>query len=311
MYDFTKQCWFLTGPTASGKTTVGIELAKMLNAEIISMDSMAIYRGMDIGTAKPTAEQRALIDHHLIDIRNPNELYSVADYLQAAERCAREIIARGRTPLFVGGTPLYLKAMLRGLFDGPPADPGFRREILAELDRVGSESLHQRLSQIDPLSAARLHTNDVRRIIRALEVYRATGKPISHLQLQFDEPTPDPTCRVFALEWPRELLHERINIRVDRMFESGFVAEVRQLLVNFEDLGKTARQAVGYQEVIDHLDGKTGLADTIAATKARTRQFAKRQETWFRSLAEISRVPRNGSVPACEIAKQILAMSED
>jgi tRNA dimethylallyltransferase len=288
---------------------VAIELAKRLNAEIISMDSMSIYRGMDIGTAKPTVDQRAEIPHHLIDILDPSELYSVAEYVQAAEECVRDILARGKTPLFAGGTPLYLKAMLRGLFDGPPADPGFRSDILAELDRVGCESLHQRLRQVDPLSAARLHVHDVRRVIRALEVHRATGQPISHLQLQFDEPRSPNECRVFVLDWSREQLHERINSRVDRMFEIGFVDEVRHLQSQYDMLSKTARQAVGYQEVLAHLTKNAGLGETILATKARTRQFAKRQETWFRSLAEIRRVPRELQVDAVEVAETILAMS--
>jgi tRNA dimethylallyltransferase len=305
MFDFVKDCWFLTGPTASGKTAVAIELAKLLDAEIVSMDSMSIYRGMDIGTAKPTLEQRREIPHHLIDIRQPNELFSIADYIHLAERCVGDILARGRTPLFVGGTPLYLKAMLRGLFDGPAADPVFRAEILSELDRVGCASLHQRLRQVDPLSASRLHSHDVRRIIRALEVYRATGQPISHLQLQFDEPRPPHLCRVFALDWPRHVLHERINARVDGMFRAGFVMEVERLRDACGGLSKTARQAVGYREVLDLLGGMRNLSDTIMLTKTRTRQFAKRQETWFRSLPEVQRVARDHATPALSIARQL------
>ena len=205
-------------------------LAERLNAEIISMDSMAIYRDMDIGTAKPAPELRAAVPHHLIDILDPTELYSVSDYLIDAEKRVNEIRARGKEPLFVGGTPLYLKAMLRGMFEGPPADEEFRAEVAAEIDRVGIEALHKRLEQVDPLSASKLHPNDVRRIIRALEVYKATGEPISHMQMQFDEGRQPEEARVFVLTWPRSELHVRINDRVDQMFAAGFVDEVRALL---------------------------------------------------------------------------------
>ena len=205
-------------------------LAERLNAEIISMDSMAIYRGMDIGTAKPSCELRDQIPHHLIDILDPTDVFSVSDYLVAAEECVNDIRTRGKEPLFVGGTPLYLKAMLRGMFEGPPADEEFRAEVAAEIDRVGIEALHQRLQQVDPLSAEKLHPNDVRRVIRALEVYKATGEPISHMQMQFDEGRPADEAKVFVISWPRTELHERINDRVERMFDAGFVEEVRSLL---------------------------------------------------------------------------------
>ena len=300
-------CWFLSGPTASGKTRVAMCLAKRLNGEIISMDSMAIYRDMDIGTAKPSADLRQTVPHHLIDILDPTDLYSVSDYLADAEKCVAEIRSRGREPIFVGGTPLYLKAMLRGMFEGPPADEQFRAEVAAEIDRVGIEALHKRLELVDPLSASKLHPNDVRRIIRALEVYRATGEPISHMQMQFDEGRPADEARVFVLTWPRSELHVRINDRVDRMFEAGFINEVRMLLHKYESLGKTARQAVGYSEVIAHLVDNVELDETIRRTKARTRQFAKRQDTWFRSLSECQFVSRGDGATPEEIAERIVS----
>src|SRR5262245_53528210 len=180
-----RDAWFFTGPTASGKTAVGIELAHKIGAEIISLDSMALYRGMDIGTAKPTADERRLIPHHLIDILDPSEEFSVAQYLEAATAAASEITARGKEVFFVGGTALYLKSLLRGLFSGPPANWKLRRE-LEETARVeGPAALHARLAQIDPTAAAKLHPNDVRRIIRALEVHETIGQPISSLQQQF------------------------------------------------------------------------------------------------------------------------------
>ena len=312
MFDFAKKCWFLTGPTASGKTQIALELARLLNAEIISMDSMAIYRAMDIGTAKPTLEQRAEVAHHLIDIRNPNETFSVSDYLEAAEQVASEIQTRSKEVLVVGGTPLYLKAMLRGLFDGPPEDPEFRIEVRKELDRVGVEALHARLQQVDPLSAAKLHPNDVRRIIRALEVYRATGQPISHMQLEFDDAHSADECRVFALDWPRPAIHERIEKRVDAMFEEGFVDEVEGLTEQYGAFSKTASQAVGYKEILEFLRGEhKSLEETIELTKTRTRQFAKRQETWFRSLTECRRVRRDSSQTAVQVAEEILKTARD
>jgi tRNA dimethylallyltransferase len=296
----------LTGPTASGKTTVGLALAERLCAEIISLDSMAIYRGMDIGTAKPTAAQQARIPHHLLDLVDPDKLFSISDYLVAAHAAVQQIRGRGKEVLFVGGTPLYLKGLLRGLFEGPPADERFRREVTEEAERVGVAALHRRLELVDPLSASRLHPHDVRRIVRALEVYRLTGQPISHQQLQFDEGTPAEQCRVFVLEWPRGELHTRINDRVARMYEAGLVAEVQSLLDRFGTLSRTARQAVGYEEVIRHLQVGVPLEATIKATQARTRQFAKRQITWFRSLCECRWIARDRGTAVTELVDRIV-----
>ncbi len=211
-------CWYLTGPTAGGKTAVGVEMARLIDAEIISIDSMAVYRGMDIGTAKPTAAERQAVPHHLIDILVPNEQFSVAQYRERALAAIEDITRRGRAALFVGGTPLYLKAMLRGIFKGPPADWDLRRRLEAEALDIGLESLHARLAQIDPLAAQRLHPNDARRIIRALEVFEQTGTQISTLQKQFDVGRPASECRVFVLEWPRAALRayqspRRSNVR--------------------------------------------------------------------------------------------------
>ena len=198
--------WYLTGPTAAGKTAVGIELAKRIDAEIISLDSMALYRGMDIGTAKPSVQERREVPHHLIDILEPSQEFSVAQYLAAAEFAAQDIVARGKQVLFVGGTALYLKVLLRGIFTGPTANWELRRE-LEELARLnGPESLHRKLQDVDPVAAAKLHPNDVRRVIRALEVQQTTGQPISELQQQFEIGRSADECRVFVLDWPREQL---------------------------------------------------------------------------------------------------------
>jgi tRNA dimethylallyltransferase len=306
----TAECWFLTGATAAGKTCVGLELAERLNAEIVSLDSMAIYQGMDIGTAKPTPEQRRRVPHHLVDILAPTEEFSVSQYLGAAEAKVTEIRGRGKEPLFVGGTPLYLKTLLRGRFEGPPADWEFRLAVEKEVERVGLTELHKRLAQVDPVSAARLHPNDKRRIIRALEVYRVTGQPISHLQLQFDEGRPAEACRVFVLQWPRNELHHRIDERVSGMFSAGLVAEVRGLLAKYGALGRTASQAVGYREVIDHVEGRADLPEVIRKVQARTRQFARRQETWFRSLSECRFVAmKDGTAPGA-VAERIVQTIE-
>lgn len=299
-------CWFLSGATAVGKTALALALAERLNAEIISLDSMTVYRGMDIGTAKPTVAQRQQVPHHLIDIVDPSEEFSIECYLGAAQQKIAEIKGRAREVLFVGGTPLYLKALLRGLETGPPANWQLREEIEAEVAEIGNQALHQRLQQLDPIAASQIHPNDTRRLIRAVEVFRATGRPISHHQLHFDQAQNPEDCRVFVLQRERAELHERINRRVDLMIEAGLLDEVRALTVGNRSLGRTASQAVGYREVIEHFAG-TPLADTLTKIKSRTRRFAKRQETWFRSLAECRFVAISGDPDPEELASQILS----
>ncbi|MGY8767973.1 MAG: tRNA (adenosine(37)-N6)-dimethylallyltransferase MiaA [Pirellulales bacterium] len=300
------QCWFLTGPTASGKTSVAIPLAQQINAEIISLDSMALYRQMDIGTAKPTPEEQSQVPHHLINVLNPDEESSIAFYIEKAAQAKLEIEARGKQVLFVGGTPLYLKALLRGMNEGPAPDPEFRAAVEAEVKSIGPAALHERLNNVDPLSAARIHPNDVRRTIRALEVYHATGLPISHTQLDFDEGYTAAETKVFVLNWPRAQVHQRINARVDAMFEAGLVEEAQGLLEQYNALGTTALQAVGYREVIKHLEGKIDLAEAIEQVKAHTRQFAKRQCTWYRSMEECRYIELTTTLDPSEIANQIV-----
>jgi len=215
------------------------------------------------------------------------------------------IRGRNKEVLFVGGTPLYLKALLRGLFQGPPADWAFRKEVEAEVAELGSEILHQRLEMIDPVSAHQLHPNDHRRIIRALEVFKQTGKPISHSQMQFEEGRDPESCQVFTLRYARPVLHERIEQRVHAMFEAGLIEEVRALLDRFGALGRTASQAVGYREVIDHLAGKMDEAETIERVKIRTRRFARHQETWFRGMEECQIIDLEPGQSPAEIAQMI------
>lgn len=300
-------CWFLTGPTASGKSSVGVELAERLGAEIVSMDSMALYRGMDIGTAKPSVCQRQRVPHHLLDILEPHEEYSLAQYVAAAHQAVEAIRQRGRQVLFVGGTPLYLKALLRGMFQGPPADPQLRQQLADEQRRFGPGHLHRRLAAVDPLAASRLHPNDHRRLIRALEVYTKTGRPISDFQQQFAAPKAS-SPRVFVLHWPRRELYGRIDQRVEAMFRAGLVDEVRRLASGPLPLSPTARQALGYREVLDHLAGRYDLPTTLERVKTHTRQFAKRQGTWFRSLPECRFVPVADPLDPREVAGRVAAL---
>ena len=281
-----KQCWFLAGPTACGKTELSLLLAEQLNAEILALDSMSLYRGMDIGTAKASPREQQRVPHHLIDVIDPHEEFSVAEYLTAAEQCCREILDRGRVPLFVGGTGLYLRAILRGVFDGPPADWEYRRELEQLVESAGKEALHDKLNQVDPVSAEKLHPNDVRRVSRALEVFHITGQPLSSQQQEAALPPDQRPRHVYWLSPDRDWLYARINARVDQMLDAGLLDEVKALLAAEQPLSRTARQALGYKEFIDHLEGEITYDDAVETLKQRTRQFAKRQHTWFRNLAE-------------------------
>jgi tRNA dimethylallyltransferase len=305
----------LTGATGSGKTLLALALAERLGAEIISMDSMALYRGMDIGTAKPSPDDRRRVPHHLIDVLDPWESSSVAWWLERASECCKEIESRGRAVLFVGGTPLYLKALLHGLFEGPPADLALRERLQCEADALGVVALHARLAAVDPVAAARLHPNDVRRVIRALEVWEHTGQAISSRQTQwngdrgsriedrgsadtraadsdFQSSILDPQSSIFYLDVPRDELYARIDARVKAMFAAGLVEEVAALRRLPRPPGREAGQALGYKEVFEHLDGGATLAETVARVQQRSRNFAKRQLTWFRNLPGCQAVKR-------------------
>jgi tRNA dimethylallyltransferase len=270
----------LTGPTASGKSGIALAWARQLHAEIISMDSMALYRGMDIGTAKPTIADRQQVAHHLIDCLDPWESSSVAWWLTEASRVAHNILHRGKRPIIVGGTPLYLKALSCGLFESPEVDPKLR----AELEQLPAQLLHERLLLIDPEAAARIHLNDHRRLVRALEVYQQTGRPLSDWQQQFKTEPRNRPSPIICIEVPREELYRRIDARVDAMMQTGWLEEVKQLLQLPKPLSKEAAQAAGYRELAEHLQSSCTLEEAIAATKTRSRQLAKRQLTWFRSF---------------------------
>jgi tRNA dimethylallyltransferase len=304
---------YLTGPTASGKTAIGVLLARRLEAEIIAMDSMTLYRGMNIGTAKPTPAERAGVPHHLIDALDPWQQASVANYREWARSAIEAIESRGKRVLFVGGTALYLKALIRGLFEGPAADLSLRQRLEEAADQHGNEALHEWLKALDPATAARLHPNDRRRIIRALEIFELTGQPLSRLQAEHDRPAPRETM-VIALERPRAELYERIDRRVTAMFEAGLVEEVKALMAGPRLLSPVAAQAVGYREVIELLEGKFTLDETIQRVQTRSRQFAKRQATWFRGLAEVRHWPvdcmMGDEAVADEIARLIASRRE-
>lgn len=282
MVDITlfERCLILTGPTASGKSAVALQLAKSLQTEIISMDSMTLYRGMDIGTAKPSLQERSEVPHHFMDVLDPWEKASVAWWLSQARRMAEDILNRGKCPIIVGGTPLYLKAICYGLFEGPTVEPAIR----AELETRTNDELYRQLSEVDQAAAKRIHPNDHKRLVRALEVYRATGQTITHWQQQFAAQPRPRTIPVFCMEVDRQELYRRIEARIDAMMQAGWLDEVKLLLQLPQPISKVAAQAAGYRELIDHLQGNSNLDEAVTAIKIRTRQLAKRQLTWFRNF---------------------------
>ena len=278
---------FIFGCTGCGKGALGRALAERIGAEIVSVDSMKIYRRMDVGTAKPSAAVRASVPHHLIDVAEPSEDFSVARYVELADATIAAIHARQRPVLAVGGTALYLKGLIEGLFEGPSADPAVRERLKDRAAQVGSAGLHAELQQVDPVAAERIHPNDLRRIVRALEVHELTGRPISALQTQWDSPAARYDCRLIGLRRTLEDQNHRTNLRVKRMLEAGLVDEVRALLAEARPLSQTARQAVGYAEIIAHLSGTLSLAEAVEKIKINTRQLAKAQRTWFKRFREV------------------------
>jgi len=272
----------IAGPTAVGKTTVSIRLAQKLDAEIISADSAQVYRYMDIGTAKPSMKERAGVKHHLIDVVDPAEEFTVADYQQLAEDAIQSIKARGKLPLMVGGTGLYIKAVIDGfLFPDEGADWQLREELLHQAREHGNQYLHDKLRRVDPPAAGRIHPNDVKRVIRALEVYRRTGKPITWHQQKAAQMPPRYDAVMIGLKMGRSRLYARINDRVDRMLKQGLIDEVCTLLNRGYDDSLISMQALGYKEIIGYLQGKYDLEKAIRLLKRDTRRFAKRQLTWF------------------------------
>ncbi|WP_229744809.1 tRNA (adenosine(37)-N6)-dimethylallyltransferase MiaA [Neiella marina] len=278
------------GPTASGKTDLAITLAEHYNCEIISVDSALVYRGMDIGTAKPTAEELARAPHRLINIIDPCQAYSAADFRRDALAHMAEIVGAGKTPLLVGGTMLYFKALLEGLSSLPSADQQIRQQIAAEAEQQGWEALHQQLAQFDPVAAARIHPNDPQRLSRAIEVFRISGKSLTELQTQQEQSKAPYRFKQFAIApADRAILHERIALRFEQMLAAGFEGEVRQLFEQ-QDLNPElpSIRSVGYRQMWSYLTGEIDYDEMVYRGIVATRQLAKRQMTWLRGWPEVN-----------------------
>lgn len=274
----------LVGVTGSGKTALGLEIARAAGAEILSLDSMLVYRGLDVGTAKPTAAERARVPHHLIDLVEPRERFDLARYLDAARDALASIERRGARALFVGGTPLYLRALTHGLFSGPAHEPRLREELEAHARAVGPARLHAELAQVDPASATRLHPNDTKRVVRALEVWRQTGRALSELQREWGSGAGRPRRLVGLRVDPAEL-DARLVARAEAMLDAGWTDEA--LRAEASGMGTSAVQALGYAEVLELARGRITRAQCVARVALRTRQFARRQRTWLRKFPEV------------------------
>ena len=277
----------IAGPTGIGKTRVAIEVAESLNGEIVGADSMQIYRYMDIGTAKPSPEERERIPHHLLDIRNPDEDFSVAEYVAEATAVIQDIHTRGKLPLLVGGTGLYIEKLLYGIFEGPGRDESFRQEMRALAERSGVSAVHEKLQLCDPVSAVRLHPNDLLRVIRALEVFHVSGLPMSTQQKEATKPVAHYNAMFFVLNAEREFVYQRINTRVELMIAEGFVDEVQDLYRRGYDRELRPMKSLGYKEIGAFLAGESDLPAAVEVMKRNTRRYAKRQLVWFRKYADV------------------------
>jgi len=296
----------IMGCTASGKGKLAYELARRLGGEILSIDSMKVYRRMDIGTAKPSAANRLAVKHHLIDVVEPSESFSLGRYVELADQAVRQIQQAGRPVIAAGGTAMYIRGLLEGVFDGPPADLELRKRLRQQAESESLESLHQRLARVDAVTAQRVHTNDMRRIVRALEVYELTGQPISSFQQQFRSGKYRQDWKLIYLYRDKEEGNRRINQRVRRMIEEGLGEEVKGLLAEPAGLSPQAAQAVGYAEIIEHLHRRLKLDEAIEQIKINTRRFAKSQRTWFRSFVGVNRFEVGAEEDAVSLADRIM-----
>ena len=272
----------ICGPTASGKTALSIELAKKIEGEIISCDSMQIYKDMNIGTAKPSKEEMQGIKHYLLDCVSPNERYSVADYKKSAKKAIREIIEKGKTPIIVGGTGLYLDSLIYEIeYQEIEFDKEYRKRLEEQVEIEGLEKLYEKAKNIAPVAIEKISKNDKKRILRILEIYHATGRNKTEQEKESRKNEVEYDYRIYALDWNREKLYDRINKRVDIMFEQGLLQEVKNILDKYEEF-PTAMQGLGYKEVVDFLQNKCTREEMIEKIKMETRRYAKRQLTWFR-----------------------------
>ncbi len=272
----------ICGPTASGKTALSIELAKKINGEIISSDSMQIYKYMDIGTAKPSEEEKQGIPHHLIGFVEPNQRYSVADFKKDAETAIDEVLKKGKIPIVVGGTGLYIDSLIYGIeYQDIKLDEKYRQELEKRAEEEGLEKLYKEAQEIDPQAMEKISPNDKKRILRVLEIYKATGKNKTEQEKESRKKEVKYDYKVFAINWDRAVLYERINKRVDNMIEQGLIEEVKKLLEKYNQF-PTAMQGLGYKEVVEYLQGDTSKEEMIEKIKMETRRYAKRQITWFK-----------------------------
>ena len=272
----------ICGPTASGKTALSIELAKQINGEIVSCDSMHIYKDMNIGTAKPTTEEMQGIKHYLIGYVSPEERYSVADYKKDAKRAIKEIIEKGKMPIVVGGTGLYLDSLIYEIeYQDIKLDEAYRNQLEKEVQEKGLEALYERAKMIDPKAIEKISATDKKRILRILEIYHATGKTKTEQEIESRKKEVEYDYKVYALNWDREKLYDRINKRVDIMIEQGLIQEVEEILQKYQKF-PTAMQGLGYKEVVDYLNGIYTKEEMVEKIKMETRRYAKRQLTWFR-----------------------------
>jgi tRNA dimethylallyltransferase len=300
----------LVGTTAVGKTALAIELARQTGCELISLDSMQVYRGMDIGTAKATAQEQAACPHHMLDRVDPSERYDVARYLEEVREVLLELSGAGKPYLFVGGTAFWLRALIHGLFDGPSRDPAVRERLEAVIEREGAEALWARLDAADPDTAARLHPNDTRRVVRALEVCELTGEPLSKQQREWgwhaEGKAPERVAQVVGIYSEGEAYEARLRARVEAMLDAGWVEEALAVREGC-GFGATAGKAIGYQEVLALADGATERAACVDEITLRTRQFARKQRTWYRKLDEATWIEPPGEGSLCDVATQVAA----
>jgi tRNA dimethylallyltransferase len=300
----------ICGPTAVGKTAAGIEVARTVGGEIISADSMQVYRHMDIGTAKPTAAEQAAVRHHLIDIVDPDEPFDAAAYAVLGRRAAAELHRRGVTPVVVGGTGLYIKALLSGLFRSDARDPSVRSRLRAEAESLGPAALHARLARCDPQTAARLHPNDTLRVLRALEVFEVTGRPISELQREHRFADTPFRALTIGLSLEREALYRRIDRRVEAMVAAGLEEEVRRLLARGYGPGLRPMQSIGYSHLAAFIAGAVSREECLRTLMRDTRRFAKRQMTWFRAYPEIVWLSPDQPREMIQLARDFLHAAE-
>ncbi|MDH4099652.1 MAG: tRNA (adenosine(37)-N6)-dimethylallyltransferase MiaA [Nitrospirota bacterium] len=294
----------LVGPTASGKSAVALRVAKMMDAEIINADSVQVYRHLDLGTAKPPMEERKQVPHHLIDMVEPSEEFSAARFRTMALKAIDDIISRGKVPIITGGTGLYIRALCRGLFFGPSAKTEVREDLIA-VEAQESGTLYRKLAEVDPEAATKIHPNDLRRVVRALEVFLSSGKKISDLQKEWEGEDTGNFILV-GLAWDRKEIYRRINERVDRMLASGFVDEVRSLLDRGVSPDLKPMKSLGYLQIVEHLQGKYDLERARELIKMETRRYAKRQMTWFRKEPGILWIECRDEMAISEIADSVM-----